>query len=158
MQAQLAFSQLCFPVKKAYAYFQPVTAGTMAKSEAKNRKQGGNYLVYLTSSSTGISLKNTWINGELQHADLLEVQPPVYFPSATATTVSDSRAKDKTLVPATKRKTYQLIFTAFDSSTARPALPVKYNSKPVVLEIQYKNKTKFITLDKITELDILPLY
>jgi hypothetical protein len=158
MYSQFAFTQICFPVKKGWAYFQPVTAGTMSKAEAKNREQKGNYLIYFTSKSDAVGLKNIWINGELHHGNLLEVNSPVLLTPVTAGSAAALKENKATLVPANKLKTYQIVFTALNAESIKPVLPKKYSSAPVVLEIQYKNRKKFITLNSIKQLDILPLY
>jgi hypothetical protein len=144
---QLAFGQLCFPVKKVYAFYQPVTAGIMSKEEAANRRQRGNYLVYITSKAEALKLNNVWINGTLYHADLQQVTSPVSIPSGNG----------NVLVPATTRNTYQLKFTALTTQAMQSQIPKKYSAFPLVLEIQYKNRKKFIAVDSIRQIEVMPL-
>ena|SRR5689334_16688323 len=140
-----ADAQLCFPVKKVYAYFQPVTAGIMSKDEAKDRRERGNYLVYFTSKKPGVSLSNVWINGALHHAELKEVTEPV--------SISGSNI----LLPAKGGKTYQLLFTSLDATGTKSVVPAKFANRPLVMELKYKKKTKYLALDKIEQLNIQPL-
>ena len=156
MSFQIAAGQICFPVKKAYAYFQPVTRGIASREEAKNRRQQVNHLVYLVSKSDGVKVNNVWINGELHAAELKEVTTPVTI--ATPVSPSSGPAKDNTiLVPSTGRKAYQLLFIALKQPDLNPSFPKKYSKVPVLLELQYRNKKKFIAVEDVKQLEVMPL-
>ena len=143
-------AQLCFPVQKVYAFVQPVTRGTAAKTEERDRKERANHLVYIISKKSGLKLNHVWINGELHAANLKELPSPV---------VLYNRLQDSSvLVPKNRHKTYQLAFTALPANASAISLPAKYANTPLVLELQYKQKKKFITVGEVKELAILPLY
>ena len=143
-------AQLCFPVQKVHAFVQPVTRGTAAKTEERDRKERANHLIYIISKKSGLQLNHVWINGELHAANLKELASPV---------VLYNRLQDSAvLVPKNRNKTYQLAFTALPANASTVSLPAKYANTPVVLELQYKQKKKFITVDELKELNILPLY
>ena len=152
----MAVGQLCFPVKKAYAYFQPVTRGIASREEAKNRRQPVNHLVYLVSKSEGVKVNNVWINGELYAAELKEVTTPVSI--STPVTHSPAGGKEHTiLVPSTSRKAYQLLFTALKQTDLKPSIPKKFINVPVLLELQYRNKKKFVAVEEVKQLEVMPL-
>ena len=143
-------AQLCFPAKKVYAFVQPVTRGTAAKTEDRDRKETANYLVYIVSKKSGLILNHVWINGEMHAASLKELPSPV---------ILYNRLQDSSvLVPKNRHITYQLAFTALPANASTVSLPAKYANTPVVLELQYKQKKKFIRVDELKELNILPLY
>jgi hypothetical protein len=142
-------AQLCFPVKKVYAYLQPVTRGNAPREERKENRARGNHLVYLVSKSGDVSLKNVWINGERHAAQLKELPSPVTINNGKEQTV---------LVSGTKRKVYQLLFTALPDLNVQTIIPEKYKNSPLLLELQYRNKKKFFAVNDIKTIDILPLY
>lgn len=142
--------QLCFPVKKVYAFVQPVTRGNAAKTEARERTERANHLVYVVSKQTGLHLNHVWINGQIHAATLKELPSPV---------ILYNRLQDSSvLVPKSRHTTYQLAFTALPENASAASLPAKYAKAPVVLEIQYKKKKKFVAVSELKELEILPLY
>lgn len=142
-------AQLCFPVKKVYAYLQPVTRGNAPREERKVNNQRGNYLVYLVSKPGDVSVNNVWINGERHAATLKELPSPVTINNGKENTV---------LVPATKRKVYQLLFTALPDLNVQTIVPDKYKNAALLLELKYGKKKKFFAVNDIKTLDILPLY
>ena len=145
-----ANAQLCFPVKKVHAFIQPVTRGTAAKEESRDRSQGANHLVYVVSKNSGLRVNHVWINGALHAAELKEVPSPV---------VLYNRLQDSSvLVPKSRHKTYQLVFTALPANASTVSLPAKYANAPILLELQYKKKKKYFAVDKVKELDVMPLY
>ena len=150
ISSSVVSGQLCFPVKRVYAFVQPVTRGTAAKEESRDRSQGANHLVYIVSKNSGLQLNHVWINGALHAAALKEVSSPV---------VLYNRLQDSAvLVPKSRHKTYQLAFTALPENASAVTLPVKYANAPILLEIQYKKKRKYFTVEQVKELAIMPLY
>ena len=135
---------------------QPVTRGNASKEEAKNRNQQGNYLVYVVSRSEDIKLNNVWINGELHAAVLKEVATPVLNPSTIQS--SEPGRNNKPLVPSTSRKVYQLVFTALTPQAVKQGIPKKFAGEPVVLELQHKSRKKFLAIEQMEELEVMPLY
>ena len=143
-------AQLCFPAKKVYAFVQPVTRGTAAKTEERDSKERANHLIYIISKKSGLKLNHVWINGELHAANLKEVPSPV---------IIYNRLQDSSvLVPKNSHKTYQLAFTTLPANASAISLPAKFANTPVVLEVQYKKKKKFIEVSEVKELAVLPLY
>lgn len=143
-------AQLCFPAKKVYAFVQPVTRGTAAKTEERDSKERANHLIYIISKKSGLKLNHVWINGELHAANLKEVPSPV---------IIYNRLQDSSvLIPKNSHKTYQLAFTALPANASAISLPAKFANTPVVLEVQYKKKKKFIEVSEVKELAVLPLY
>jgi hypothetical protein len=143
-------AQLCFPVQKVYAFVQPVTRGTAAKTEERDRKERANHLIYITSKKSGLKLNHVWINGELHAANLKALPSPV---------VIYNRLQDSSvLVPKNRHKTYQLAFSALPADASNISIPEKYANAPILLELQYKNRKKYFAVNKISELEVMPLY
>jgi hypothetical protein len=147
--SKIVKAQLCFPVKKVHAYVQPVTRGNAPRQESGENRARANHLVYVVSKTSGITLNNVWINGERHAADLKELPSPVTIKNGNQQTV---------LVPATNRKVYQLLFKALPDLNAQNMIPEKFKTAPLLLELQYKKKKKFLAVNDVKTLDILPLY
>src|SRR2546423_13014735 len=73
---QNSIAQVSFPVKKIYAFYQPVSKGVENKQDAK-KKKSGNYYVYVETTSANVSLNHIWINDVIYHGELKEVSKPV---------------------------------------------------------------------------------
>ena len=150
ISSQKVNAQLCFPAKKVYAFVQPVTRGNAAKTEERDRTERANYLIYIVSKNNGLKLNHVWINGELHAAVLKELPSPV---------VLYNRLQDSSvLVPKSRHKTYQLAFTALPANAPNVSIPEKYANAPILLELQYKNRKKYFAVNKISELQVMPLY
>jgi hypothetical protein len=148
----LSFGQLCFPVKKGFAYAQPVNRGTASREDRREARQSVNHLVYIQSKSEGVTVKNVWVNGELHAAELKEVKTPVTMSSPL------NKSEAVVLVPASSRKTYQLLFIPLSRNDVTPAVPAKFQNTPVLIELQYKKKKKYLPIRDLKQLDIMPLY
>lgn len=147
-------AQLCFPVKRTHAYFQPVTPGNAAKNGAATTQRPGNYYLYVQSSKEGITVSDLWIHGIHHHVRLNKVNSPVVLPSTGLNPNVTERDNNKVLVPPTKKPVYQLIITA-DSTSGTMSMPAKYLGKPLVMRVSYGRKQRFITKDEIIQLDPL---
>ncbi|MEJ7737712.1 MAG: hypothetical protein WKF97_09820 [Chitinophagaceae bacterium] len=145
------FSQICFPVKKIYAFFEPVKKGVINKDDAKKQQTGGNYLVYVESRNSNIILHNIWINGVIYNGRLQEVSTPVLSaPDGNIKPLTTAKPSS-VMVPSTKRKVYQVIFTALDSGQKEQVMPARYASKPLLMDLGYKKKRKYFTVNEIIE-------
>lgn len=145
------FSQICFPAKKVYAYFEPVMKGVINKEDAKKKPSGGNYHIFIESRKPAISVNNIWINGVIHNVRLQEVTTPVLYGPDTGNGLLNSGKKPFKMVPATKLKVYKLIFIALDQAHPQAAPPKKYASRQLVMELQYQKKIKYITLNEIKQ-------
>ena len=153
-----SFSQdCCFPVKKVYAYFQPVSQGVTSKEEGKKKAVTGNFYVYVDSKKENITLNNIWIKGLLYNGHLQEVkkQAASTEPKRDAPILESGNPSD--IVPATKNKLYMVMFTALEPNKLS-SLPNKYSSKPFVIELQHKKKRKYFTLDEIKQITSAAMY
>ena len=148
----LSVGQLCFPVKKGFAYTQPVNRGIASREDRRSARQSVNHLVYIQSKSEGVTVKNVWINGELHAATLKEVPTPITITSPL------NKLEQVILVPASKRKTYQLLFVSLPAGDIKPTVPEKFQKLPVVIELQYKKKKKFLAIENMKELEVTSLY
>jgi len=151
-----AIGQFCFPAKTIYSYFQPVTKGAAAKGESKpvesRREETGNYFIYLSSKKEGLVLLHTWIRGILHNADLKLVPSPVILKQNFGNSPYMNKPAVE-LVPKTNKKIYQLVFKALDANRVPGVIPGKYSDKPIVIEVQYKNKRRYLTADSIRTLE-----
>ena len=155
MLSSIAVSaQLCFPVKRTHAYFQPVTPGNAAKNGTTSTQRPGNYYIYVQSRKEGITVSDLWIHGVHHHVRLNKVSSPVVLPSTGLNPAATDRDNNKVLVPPTKKQVYQLIITA-DSISGTGNLPAKYIGKPLVMSVSYGKKQRYISKDEIIQLDPL---
>jgi hypothetical protein len=150
-----ALAQSCFPAKKVYAYYQPVTPGVMSKAEEKTRKPAGNYFIYVESKKAGINADRLWINGDLFHAELKEVPTPVVLNNGN-NAPNGLKESPVELVPKTSRKIYQLVLTGALTND-KVTVPSKYNGRPVVVELHYRKKSKYMTAE-IKQLNPMGMY
>jgi hypothetical protein len=146
-------AQICFPVKKTHAYFQPVTPGNAARDEAKLKTRTGNYYLYMESRRQGISVSDVWINGAHFRGTIQKVSSPVLLPSAHINPAVTDKDINKVLVPPTKRFVYQLLLNVDSTTHGEAVLPEKYSSNPLVLKVNYRNRIKYIRADEIIQLD-----
>ena len=151
-----AFSQLCFPIKKVHAFFQHVSKGVESREEAKKEKTSGNYYVYVESKKSNITLNHIWIKGMPYNGQLKElIKPAISQQPQTSGTDKRIDTPDD-MIPATNNKLFQVIFTALQSN--QPAIPTKYSSQPLVVEVQYKNKKKYFALKEIRTVTAAAMY
>jgi hypothetical protein len=59
------------------------------------------------------------------------------------------------LVPKTTGKMYKLNFIALDSMNVKQSIPPKLQNKPVVMEVRYRKKTKYVSVDSVKTLETL---
>ncbi len=156
MRSSISVSaQLCFPVKRTYAYFQPVTPGNAAKNETASAQRHGNYYIYLQSRKEAITVSDLWIDGVHHNVRLIKVTSPVVLPATGLNPSATDRQNNRVLVPPTDNKVFQVIITADGLAGGGRALPSKYLGKPVVIMVSYGKKQRFIIKDEIVQLDPL---
>ena len=144
--------QLCFPVKKTFAYFQPVTPGNAAKSEVRKSTKQGNYYLYLESRREGVSVSDIWIDGVHYAATIKQVTSPVSLPSTFVNPAVTDKEINKVLVPPTRRFVYQVMLHADSTNVFEPP-PARYEKSPVIFRVKYRNKTRVMERKEIIVLD-----
>ena len=156
-RAMPALSQICFPAKKLHAYLQPVTRGIESRSDATPRP-AGNYYLYIESKKPGISLGTMWIKGEVFSGQLKDVASPVVLEGTVSNSVLMKGEAPVELVPATRKRVYQVVLTAHEPGKIKIPLPAQYAAKAVVLELHYKSRKRFVSANEFKPLKLEARY
>lgn len=158
LAGQKSFGQLCFPARKVYAFFQPVSKGVTSREEAKKNAASGNYLIFIETKRPGITLNKIWIGGVPFNGHLTEVTAPVMLGQPKGSGSVAVQENSTILVPATKNKVYRVDFTALDPASSGGTVPARYASKSLVMELHYRKRKKHLTASDIREVKRDALY